>query len=303
MDGSQIDWNLVPVLDALLSERNVSRAARRLGISQPTASRALARLRRMFDDDLLVRRGNAYELTARAEILAPMAREAVSATRTIVEHSPELEVRELARTFTVAASDYTQAVLMPTLRDVIALHAPLVTVEFVQPFAVASSDGEVLAQVDGWISPRELFADRPHVGSLADEWACVTADDHPAIDDGLRLEDLGRYRWVLPTVTGRRLILQLGGLRAHGVEAEVALTTDSFVSVPFLVKDSQLIGLMQRRLALQLAENARIAVHQCPWTVPPIDFTCWYDESRELDPAHRWFRELVAECMAMVVAE
>jgi DNA-binding transcriptional LysR family regulator len=297
MDVTRLDWNLVPVLDALLTEQNVSRAARRLGITQPAASRALARLRRLYDDELLVRRGNTYELTPLARSIRPVARRAVVATRQAVEPGAGVDPTTLVRAFTVAASDYTQVLFMPRLRDALLAAAPDVRVNFVQPFAVASTDVEVLPNVDGWIAPREVFDDRPHVGSQLDEWVCVTDVDNPLSASGIQMSDLTSQSWVVPTVSGRTLSLQMLGLRAHGVDIRVAMTTDSFVAVPFLVQNTLSIGLTQRGVAQQFADIAGIRVHACPWAVAPIELTFWYDALRENDAPHRWFRELVASAM------
>jgi hypothetical protein len=101
----RLDWNLVPALNALLVERNLSRAARRLGISQPAASGALARLRRTFDDQLLVRDHSEYTLT----------REAVAAARTVVGNARSFDAAASTREFVIASTEYGQMLSRPTL--------------------------------------------------------------------------------------------------------------------------------------------------------------------------------------------
>ena len=76
------------------------------------------------------------------------------------------------------------------------------------------------------------------------------------------------------------------------------MTTDSFIAVPFLVGGTDRIGLLQRRLGALLAAAAGVRVQPCPWAVPPLEFTLWYDASRQADPVHRWLRAVVASCMA-----
>jgi DNA-binding transcriptional LysR family regulator len=300
-DRSRIDWNLLPALDALLTERNVSRAARRLGISQPATSGALARLRRHFDDELLVRRGNCYTLTPLAERLRPLAREAVDVTSTALTSTSDFDCGTSARRFRIAASEYVQTVFAPSLVAELGRRAPRMGVEFVFPFADRFPTGvDVLHSTDGWLAPREVLADQLSTGLLADEWVCVVAADHPTVGTALTLDDLEELSWVAPTIRGEPLRFHLDGLSAHGLEPNVAVATDSFTAVPFLVAGTSHVGVLQGSLARRLAAAAGVRVLPCPWAVQALHLTMWWDRRWESDPAHTWFRTLVEEVMASV---
>jgi DNA-binding transcriptional LysR family regulator len=295
---TRIDWNLLPVLDALLTERNVSRAARRLGISQPAASGALARLRRLFDDELLVREGGVYELTPLALHLQTRVRDAVRATGEVTVPLGRFDPSESRREFVVAGSEYAQAILGAELTRRVGAEAPRARLTFRSPRALAAGPGELLAQVDGCLSPREVMPDADRVGTMCDRWTCVVADDHPGVG-GLSLDDLRAYPWVVPTVAdGRPMPMQLDTLKAQGVEPRIEVLTDTFLGVPFLVSGSRRIGLVQGRLGSLLQEAAGVRVVECPWELPPILYTMFFHPSRAADEGHAWFRTLVEETLA-----
>jgi DNA-binding transcriptional LysR family regulator len=295
MDELQrLDWNLVPALDALLQERNVSRAARRLGISQSAASGALARLRRHFDDDLLTRRGSTYELTSTAQRLAPQAREAVAVAASLLSSAKSFDPASGRREFTVVSSEYGQVVHGASLVALVASSAPGVRISFRGMEARTASD-DWLSRVDGWQGPRDSLTNTPSTGAAADRWVCVVDRDSPLTE--LSLDDVHRHRWILPTVARDRDVPWRKRLSSYGIDLDVAVTTESFGSVPFLVAGTAMLGVMQERLADRLADAAAVRVLPCPWEMRPLTFTFWWDPAREHDPAHVWLREQVDLCL------
>src|SRR4051812_45004924 len=128
MNLRNVDLNLLVVLDALLAERNVSRAGRRLGLSQPAASSSLARLRKMFGDPLLVRQGREFTLTAEAERLVQPVREILNLVERTIEQRPEFDPSTDRRTFSISASDYATLVLLSPFVRAAAAEAPGVTI-------------------------------------------------------------------------------------------------------------------------------------------------------------------------------
>lgn len=301
----RIDWNLLPALDALLTERNVSRAARRLNTSQPTASGMLARLRRHFDDELLVRQGNAYALTPLAERLAPLVRELVSSTRTVLERAGQFDPVSTTHRFTLGSTEYGQLVLGPTLLRRLRETAPGIQLSFANPFVPRPSDAEdILTGMDGWLGPREGFegSDAEPCGLLSDRWMCVVDQHHPVVGAELTLADVGALPWVASTVPGGRRMIRIEPIRAAGVEPRVEVVTDSFAAVPFLVAGTERIGLVQGGIGTRLAQAAGVRLLECPWTMPPLHLTMWWHPDREDDPAHVWLRAVVESCMAEIAA-
>lgn len=296
-DLTRLDWNLIPALDALLQERNVSRAARRLGVSQSAASGSLARLRRHFGDDLLVRRGTTYELTSIAQRLAPQVREAVDVTTSLLSASRAFDPQSDRREFVIVSSEYGQTVLGGMLCRRVTALAPGVRVAF-RGLEVRSSSPDWLGTVDGWLGPRDALTNTPSTGLRADRWVCVMSRDSGAARADVRLAEVAHHRWVLPTVARDRDVPWRKRLLAHGIELDVAATTESFGAVPFLVSGTDMIGLVQHDLVVKLADAAGVRMFEVPWKMLPLNLTFWWDGTREHDPAHRWLREQVALCMS-----
>lgn len=293
-----MDWNLIPTLEALLTERSVSRAARRLGLSQPAVSNALARLRRQFDDELLVRRGSGYELTPLAEHLALATREAMEAMSAVSAASTEFDPTSSTRQFRIAASDYVQMALGPQLLGEVARLAPSAKIAFVSPYSDQyNGDDDLVDATDGWLAPREVFPGHAHLGSAADRWVCVVDQDHPGIGDTLTLHDASAYPWVVPTVRGKTLRLHLDGLTSRGVDPLIEVTTSTFSAVPFLVAGSARIGLVQESLARRCAHSAGVRILECPWPVQPMQLTFWWSPKKEGDLGHAWLRSVVLACL------
>lgn len=299
MDSSdRIDWNLVPALDALLSERNVSRAARRVGTSQSSMSGALARLRRHFDDELLVRQGNHYVLSPLAERLGPLVKNAVAATSTTLAATGHFAATDSHHLFRIAATEYGQTAVGPALVAEVSRQAPDVRIEFVAPFHTAYKRFEdVLHATDGALAPREVLKGQPCTGLLPDDWVCVVSADHPTVGDAVSIDDVATLRWVAPTIRGRLLDLMVDGLGSLAVEPRVDVTTESFTAVPFLVAGTTRIGLLQGRVARRLAASADVRVLPCPWSVQALNLTFFWDEKHQTDPAHAWLRSVVDHTM------
>ena len=289
-DLSRIDWNLVPALHALLAERNVSRAARRLGISQSAASGALARLRRHFGDDLLERRGNGYELTPLAQRLESKVEELASSIRSVLESTRVFDPAQARREFVLASTEYGQSVIAPGLIDRIANLAPHITVKFCWPNFVSSHRSEWLSTVDGWIAPRDKSTDMPSTGLLTDRWVCVVNRDNDDIGEALDLPEVIDFQWVVPSVAGDGVAPWLKRLLAHGIDLPILLTTESFSAVPYMVAGSRRIGLVQHALASRVLGPLNLRVVECPWEMLPLSFTLWWHPNHEHDPAHSWLR-------------
>lgn len=297
-----MDLNLIPTLEALLAERSVSRAARRLGMSQPAVSNALARLRRQFDDELLVRRGNTYELTPLAEHLAITTRQAIEAVSALASASTDFDPATSTRMFRIVASDYLQMAFAPRLLTEIAHHAPGVRVLFLAPFSSQfNSEDELVEATDGWLAPREVLPGHEHLGSAPDRWVCVVDKDHPGIGEALTLQDAETYPWVVGAVRGETLRVLTDGLTTHGVEPYVAVSTETFSSVPFLVAGSERIGLVQRSVAQRLAASAGVRVLDCPWFVQPLHITFWWNPKKESDLGHAWLRDVLEALLASAI--
>jgi DNA-binding transcriptional LysR family regulator len=292
----RFDLNLLVTLDALLTERSVSGAARALTVSPPTVSAALGRLRRHFDDELLVRTGRTYELSPLGARLAELTAGALEAVSLVADNDPPFDPSSAERQFTVALSDYALAVWGPALVARVADTAPQVSVRLLtlEPHTVARAD-EVLRRVDGVVLPHGLLDAYEAVPLFDDTWSCIMAIDHPAGRE-ISVETAAAWPWVV-TNYGREQpsagFKQL--LRLTGIQPTIDVTTESFVSVPFLVGRSHRLGILQTRLANELAPSAGVRVVDPPCDVLPIKMAFWWHPMRRHDPGHTWFRKVLAE--------
>jgi DNA-binding transcriptional LysR family regulator len=303
MDSAELtglDLNLLVVLDVLLAERNVTRAASRLGLSQPAVSNALSRLRTAFADPLLVRTPHGMAPTPRAIGLEAPLREALSHVRGAVAGASEFEPATARRTFVLAATDYVQFVLLgPLVRRVHEL-APGVTLR-VLPMTHGSPWQELEAgAVDLTLSGTAARQSRLHRRALfRDRVVCIVRADHPAAG---RTLSLARYLEldhveVLPT-GGRGLADEV--LDALGETRRVAITVPHFLVAPFVILDNDYCFTLAERIARPMADYLSVRVMPLPMEFPTITVWAYWHERLHHDAAHQWLRRLVAEVAAQL---
>src|SRR4051812_9374705 len=171
-----LDLNLLISLDALLQERSVSRAAARLGLSQPTLSTALARLRRHFGDELLARTGNSYTLTPLAERLLEPTGQALTWSDRVFDTRPEFLPRDAEHEFTLVVSDAQLPIFGRVLADLVRSEAPHVRLRFEHSTArVVDRALDQLRTVDALVLPQGILSDVPSLDLYRDHWACVVS--------------------------------------------------------------------------------------------------------------------------------
>ncbi|MBI4940500.1 MAG: LysR family transcriptional regulator [Actinobacteria bacterium] len=297
-----LDLNLLVTLDALLQERNVSRAARRVGVTQPAVSAALNRLRRHFGDELLHRNGRSYELTPLAELLATRTTGALIGVQRVFDAAPDFDPTTAEREFTVMLSDYATAVFGDGLATYIADRAPGVRLQLREVNAYAVSHAaETLRSIDGLVLPHGFLQDIPADDLWDDTWVCVVARDNPAVADTLTLAQVADMPWVVSYNDATAFTPAMQQLRTIGVEPDIRVVVESFLALPFLVADTNRVALVQGRLARRLADAAAVRILACPWEVVPLVEAFWWHSSLTGDPAHTWLRAALREASARLV--
>ena len=292
---ANLDLNLLVSLDALLQERSVSRAAVRLGLSQPSLSAALARLRRHFRDDLLDRVGNRYELTPLAAQLAEQTTSALVAVARVFASEPDFDPATAEREFTVLISDYAITVLGPRLA-VLLQQAPHVRLRLHQlAVPVVDTGAEALRNVDAMVLPHGFLSDLPSQQLFTDRWVCIVAADHPTVGEKLTMTDLEELPMVVAhhepasyTPAGKQLSIL-------GVQPRVQLVAETFLALPFLVAAGSGVALIQERLARQLTPAVPIRVLPCPFEVASLIEALWWHPMYARDAGHRWLRQVFTE--------
>jgi DNA-binding transcriptional LysR family regulator len=293
MNLSRLDLNLVIALRALLEERNVTRAGRRIGLSQPAMSAALSRLRRHFDDDLLARVGGHYELTALGQVLLDRVSTAYDLLERLFASQADFDPAEESREFRLVASDYAVAVFGAALARAVHREAPGIRLRFAQtPATVVDATDSLLSTTDGLLMPHGVISDFPATDLYEDRWVFLVAEDHPSVDERLTREDLARLPWVTYQRTyDAPAVRQLGML---GIEPRVEVSVDSFQIIPLLVSGTRRIALIQARLARLLAPLAAVRVVEPPYEAVPLREALWWHPVHTHDAAHMWLRETAA---------
>lgn len=288
MDLRSVDINLIVVLDAILSERNLTRAGELIGMTPPAVSGALARLRQQYNDPLLVRSGRGFELTARAEALIPQVREAMLEISRTMDILPVFDPATSERTFLISASDYVLSELTRPLLTVIEAEASGVNVSFDPLPRLQTVTPEDLLRRDVFIAASMRVIPGKRLSLFSDRFVCLVAKDNPRLRDGaLNLNDLNELRYVKSSF-GPGLPSQVDDmLSAADVAANVGVTVPGFLAVPFLLQGTSMIGFVPERVAQRYAESLDLVVAETPISGTLVETAYWHP-SRSTDPSLIW---------------
>lgn len=290
---SAVDLNLLVVLRALLSERHVTRAAARVGLSQSATSHALSRLRALYADPLLVRSGRALVLTPRAASLLPALERGLGELERAVAGEPEFEPRTARRMFALGVGDYLQALLMGPLLQQLASSAPGVDLSVVVfpnlPELLESGAIDLALTV-----PAQMAPGLSSTPLLDDEFVCMVRRDHPQIRKTLRLDRYLAQRHVVVAPTGTPGTLVDTALARLGLERRIALRVTNFLIAPVVVCQTDFINTMPVRLARQLSKTYPLRLITPPLELPRFEYHMFWHPRLDHDPAQRWLRGFVA---------
>lgn len=292
----RLDLNLLYSLDALLRERNVSRAAEVVGVGQSVMSAALGRLRRHYDDELLIRRRGRYELTPLARQLRPALVETLQGLGRVVTARTDFDPR-LAQEFTVVCGEVVAALLVPALRRRMVEEAPLSTLRILDTSRLAPDAGPtrtVLEAVDGVILPHGWISGVESIDLLDDQWVFAVAADDPV--DALTIDDLNTRPWVVAQLgDGDGVVRGMQQVLAAGVKPRADVVVPASLAMPFFLRGSDRVGVMGRWHVDELGAAAGVRAVPGPFELETIRTAFWWHPSRTEDPSHAWFRALVAE--------
>jgi DNA-binding transcriptional LysR family regulator len=292
---SALDLNLLIVLDALLAERSVTRAARRLGLTQPATSNALDRLRRALADPLLVRTTHGMTPTPRALALAGPVRTALVDLLHGVCGSARFDPATATRTFTIAASDYGETLLLPGIVRRILQSAPNVAVRLVPLDAEFSASHFDLGAIDLAIGYFSSSLDAERQDLLEDRFVCVSRADSPRVGNALGLEELVKLDGITVAPRGERAGLLDLLLAEHGLARRVVLRVPNFLSALVTVAETELVAILPERLGRAFAPPLPLRFTPLQVELPVIRLSQVWHARDDPDPAHAWLRALVLE--------
>jgi DNA-binding transcriptional LysR family regulator len=300
MKRDRVDLNLLIALDALIAERNVTRAAARLQVGQPAMSASLARLRRVFGDPLLVRSGRTFTLTPLAQSVAQPLQALLADIETVLTLQPSFDAATDTRTFTVVGSDYVTFVLLRHLVPALYPEAPGITIRIL-PLAPGFQQALDRGEADVLIVPAEF--DRslrrfPHQRLFEDGFVGVVWAGNTEVGDALTPGEFSRIP-QLANDPGQLAGLPDTRLRQLGVSRNIEIMmTRTFVMGPLLVRGTRLLTIVHRRVALDLAAAADARIVDIPFDLGTITQTMFWHPRTASDPAQRWLRDRIVALTA-----
>jgi len=299
-----VDLNLLVALDALLAERSVTRAAARTGITQSAMSHALARLRTLTEDELLVRGQGGMVPTMRGEALALPVRRALGEIALALAPPPAFDPATAKGKIRIGTSDYGELILLPRLVPRLAREAPgidLRVLSLLDDLSTPLASGAI----DLAIAPLHPDEERSgiYARKLFDErFVCVVRQGHPLADKRLTLARYAAASHALISPRGREGGYVDDALARLGMQRRVAVAVPHFLIAPHLAASSDLLLTLAARIADVLARPLGLAVLATPPELRLEGFTMsivWHQRTHEA-PAQRWLRELiVAEAAAL----
>ncbi|MFG6490240.1 LysR family transcriptional regulator [Roseateles sp. BYS78W] len=289
-----LDPKLLKLFDVLYRTGSVTRSAELLGLSQPTISIWLQRLRRQVGDALFVRTPEGMAPTPRAEALIGPAREVLDGLRRLMAVQPAFDPATAQRRFRICMTDASHVTLLPTLLARVRAEAPDVRLE-----AGRMDDGVAQALASGEADLALGYA--PWLASgiyqqtlYAQDWVCLANSAHPRIGKTL---SLARYRQeahvTVSPGTGQGLLE--AALAAHGVERRVLLDLPGFLGLGAVISSTDLIVTLPRHIGETLAQASGLTVLACPLKVEGFDVKQHWHARYHEEPGNRWLRGLLAE--------
>lgn len=305
MDLGKVDLNQLVHLDALLRERNVTRAANHLGITQPAMSNSLKRLRQLFEDPLLVRTSEGMAPTELALQIRPAIRDILFNIEKVIQPARDFDLHS-SRVFRIMASDYAESTLIPDVLSAVRKQAPNITLDMLTPSDVTFEDVEQ-GRVDMAINRFDTIPQSFHQKALwTDTFSCLMSAQNPLVND-FTLENYlaASHIWVSKTGFGVGVgvnpedVQRLGwvdeALVKLGAKRNISVFTRHYQVAMLLAKQHDLVATLPSRVARLKSESAQLVLKEPPFNIPPIELTMAWSPLLHHNPGHRWLRKLIAD--------
>ncbi|WKL23608.1 LysR substrate-binding domain-containing protein (plasmid) [Agrobacterium tumefaciens] len=290
------DLNLLPVFVALMEERSVTRAASRLGITQPALSNSLNRLRDLLRDPLFIRERYGIKPTQLAEEIGPTIEAALVQLDEVVIHQQDFDPADAERHFLIAPNSYVELVLMPALVARLREQAPAIKLRMT-PFGNDLAETGVISGTTAMVLGR--IVDPPDnliVQHLMDDGlACIVRRDHPDVGDNLSRDQYESLKHVNVLPPGRIRAGVFQALGKQNLKREVAVSVTHFLAVPEMIAVTDYCATLPMLVCRGLERDARLKVLPAPVDLGtfPVELA-WHVRYRH-DPAHRWLRTAIID--------
>jgi DNA-binding transcriptional LysR family regulator len=295
MDIRAVDLNLLKAFDALMSERAVTRAAGRIGLSQPAMSHALSRLRSLFADDLLVRTPHRMEPTARAREIAPLVSAAIEHIEAALNLGVGFDPARSAGIFTAGMAEYAEVALVGRLAETFARQASRATLRLTPLTGAEAAEQLDSRAIDVAVSHlRALPAHLDSMVLLRDPFVLVARRGHPLAAQSLSIEAYAALNHVLVSPRGDTSGAVDRALADFGLKRRIALLVATYLALPAALAASDLVATVPRRAARQIAAIAEIEIMPLAIDLSVTVSIAWHRRATS-EPAQSWFRSLLIE--------
>ena len=299
---AELDLNLLVAFDGLLAERNVTRAAARIGIGQSAMSHNLARLRVLFDDELLTRMPDGMRPTPRAMALVEPVRQALSQIQALLARREAFDPANADQVFRIGLPDSMEVLLVPSLLAHLTEAAPGIRLRLQSigdpSMILEDVDSDRIDIVIGVGPVPEGRTHHKLRRLLTARFVCMYSAEHVHVASPITLADYVRLPHVLTSVRqGERGIVD-DALAKLGLKRSIALITPRFLAVPFLVRAAPVITTMHEQLAHLFAQSLSLSLSVPPLDLPDLPIWLLWHASYDHDPAHLWLRQVIARLAA-----
>lgn len=300
MNLANIDLDLFLVLHTVLEERSATLAAERLNLSRPAVSNAIARLRAILNDPLVVRSSRGFVPTPLALQIAPHIATAVQHIRTALEAAKGFDPATTTRRFTIASSDYEQVAYLPRIMAEFRSRLPLATLRVVSVDQMLQSNGLATGEVDLFLGvlPAPVPAALATEVIAHDTVVCIVRRGHPRVGRRLSADLFFELAHVEVALLGSRP--SAGRQLAEAMETKlrkrrrIVISVPNFIAAGMAVASSDCLATIPRRLAAMLAQNWPLRVFPLPISFPPlVTQMIWHNRTREDAPVE-YLRRLIA---------
>ena len=306
MNISKIDLNLLVYLDVLLREKNVTRAACQLNITQPAMSNGLKRLRALFNDPILVRTSDGMVPTERAKAIGPAISKILLNLEETLQNEDNFDEASSRRVFRIMSSDYAASTLIPPLLKQLSQKAPNITIDIMTPSDVTFHDVEA-GKIDMAINRFEELPQSFHQKTVwKDTFSCIVGANNPIINDFNIANYLAaKHVWVAKTGFGVGVGMDttnfsnLGwvdeALAKLGRKRDIKAYTRNYHVAMQLALEGDLIATLPTRSAMLHKKDPNYKILPPPFEIPEIDLKMIWSPLLHHDSSHIWFRQLVIE--------
>lgn len=294
---ARLDLGLLVLFEALAAECNVTRAAARVGMTQPSASKGLDRLRHLFQDELFIRTSRGIRPTARALELEVPVRQALLAVRNAVSRPTPFNPAEASGVIRVAMSDAAEFLLLPPLIRRLAKEAPGVALRARPLDKETAFEALDSGKLDGIVGVFGKLPKRYDRRVLWNErFVCVLRGRGDEKRERLTLKSFARKPHVLVSLRddARGFVDEV--LARHGLTRRVIATVGRFMIVPYLIEGTDCVATLPSRMARRVVEGTRCNLVEPPFKMQPWQEALIWHRGTERTPLLSWFRSVMTEC-------